>query len=47
MQTYIIKVIKVKEKSVAPGRELNRWIYFGLKSWFDMLELIESIWFVL
>jgi len=32
MQTYIVEVIEVKEKSVAPGRELNRWIYFGLKS---------------
>jgi len=29
MQTYIIEVIKVKEKSVALGRELNRWIYLA------------------
>jgi len=32
MQSYIVEVIKVKEKSVAPGKELYRWIYFGLKS---------------
>jgi len=32
MQAYIVEVIKVKEKSVAPDRELNRWIYFGVKS---------------
>jgi len=32
MQAYILEVIKVKEKSVAPARELNRWIYFGLNS---------------
>jgi len=32
-----LQVIKIKEKSVAPGRELDKLIYFRLKSWFGKL----------
>jgi len=37
MEAYILEVIKVKEKSVAPGREFNRLRYF-IKSLFLIAE---------